>query len=96
MPVSILGEAEQLVGELSGYQIVVGSRTRAADEIAGYAVQKPDIWQVATELVQQPLRIAPSTGLLQLCARNYLALLARISSPASSSRLVVPVLAMAR
>jgi len=28
--------------------------------------------------------------------RNYLALLARISSPASSSRLVVPVFAMAR
>jgi hypothetical protein len=42
-PVSILRETEQLVGELSAYQIVVGSRTRPADVIVGYAVQKSDI-----------------------------------------------------
>jgi len=57
MPVSILSEAEQLVGQMSAYQIVVGSRTRAADEIAGYAMEKSDTWQAATELAQQPLRI---------------------------------------
>ena len=58
----IFRETEQLVGELSAYQIVVGARTWAADKIASYAVQEPDIWQVAAELVQQPLRIVAQTA----------------------------------